>query len=108
MKLNLKDIQSVRSIRKIDERLVSYNIEMAEVTGGSFWKAYTSAQIAGIEEFPPVSNIQNLTSTKELMQYYPPLTFTMSAFGSWQKDWGLHGSAFLVHGLQRLIMILKE
>ena len=32
MKLNLKDIQSVRSIRKIDERLVSYNIEMAEVT----------------------------------------------------------------------------
>ena len=73
MKLNLKDIQSVRSIRKIDERLVSYNIEMAEVTGGSFWKAYTSAQIAGIEEFPPVSNIQNLTSTKELMQYYPPI-----------------------------------
>lgn len=73
MKLNLKNIQSVRSIRKIDERLVSYNIEMAEVTGGSFWKAYTSAQIAGIEEFPPVSNIQNLTSTKELMQYYPPI-----------------------------------
>ena len=72
MKLNLKDIQSVRSIRKIDERLVSYNIEMAEVTE-ALSKAYTSAQIAGIEEFPPVSNIQNLTSTKELMQYYPPI-----------------------------------
>lgn len=28
-------------IRQMDSRLVSYNIEMTEVTGGTFWKAYT-------------------------------------------------------------------
>lgn len=33
-----------------DPRVVSYNIEMTEVTGGTFWKPYTSAQIAGTEE----------------------------------------------------------
>ena len=29
-------------------RFVSYNIEMTEVTGGTFWKAYTPGRIAGI------------------------------------------------------------
>lgn len=38
-------------IRTADSRLVSYNIEMTEVTGGTFWKAYTPDQIAGTEEF---------------------------------------------------------
>lgn len=28
-------------LRDIDPRLMSYHIEMAEVTGGAFWKAYT-------------------------------------------------------------------
>lgn len=28
-------------LRSVDRRLVSYNIEMAEITGGTFWKAYT-------------------------------------------------------------------
>ncbi len=41
----------LKMIRKIDERLVSYNVEMIEVTGGTFWKAYTSGQISGTEEF---------------------------------------------------------
>ncbi len=31
----------LKPTRKTDERLVSYNIEMTEVTGGAFWKAYT-------------------------------------------------------------------
>ena len=35
-----------------DPRLVSYNIEMAEVTGGTFWKPFTPAQIAGADGFP--------------------------------------------------------
>ena len=33
------------------------NIEMAEVTGGTFWKAYTPAQIAGTEEVPPITKL---------------------------------------------------
>lgn len=35
-----------------DPRLVSYNIEMTEVTGGTFWRRYTPAQIAGADEVP--------------------------------------------------------
>ena len=33
-------------IRHMDKRLMSYNIEMTEVTGGTFWKSYTGEQIA--------------------------------------------------------------
>lgn len=42
---------SLIKLRCVDERLMSYNIEMTEITGGTFWKAYTPEQIAGIEEF---------------------------------------------------------
>lgn len=38
---------SLRELHVGNERLVSYNVEMTEVTGGTFWKAYTPAQIAG-------------------------------------------------------------
>ena len=37
----------LKELRKVDPRLVSYNVEMTEVTGGTFWKAYTPEQIAG-------------------------------------------------------------
>ena len=40
---------SLRELHVGNERLVSYNVEMTEVTGGTFWKAYTPAQIAGTE-----------------------------------------------------------
>jgi len=46
----------LRLLRSVDERLVSYNIEMTEVTGGTFWKAYTPGQIAGKEEFKVSGN----------------------------------------------------
>ena len=32
---------SLRELHVGNERLVSYNVEMTEVTGGTFWKAYT-------------------------------------------------------------------
>lgn len=57
-------------IRTIDERLVSYNIEMTELTGGTFWKEYTPGQIAGTEEFPPVQDFRDMGT---LMQHYPPV-----------------------------------
>lgn len=60
-------------LRSVDRRLVSYNIEMAEITGGTFWKAYTPGQIAGTETFPPVTDLRNITAMSELMQYYPPV-----------------------------------
>ena len=62
-----------RLIRHVDERLMSYNIEMTEVTGGTFWKAYTAEQIAGTAEFPAVTAFTDVTAMPELMEYYPPI-----------------------------------
>jgi len=53
--------------------MMSYNIEFAEVTGGTFWKAYTPGQIAGTEEFK-VDVSGGLTAAyKDLMQVYAPI-----------------------------------
>ncbi len=62
-----------RLIRHVDERLMSYNIEMTEVTGGTFWKAYTAEQIAGTAEFPAATAFTDVTAMPELMEYYPPI-----------------------------------
>lgn len=61
------------ALREIDERLVSYNIEMTEVTGGTFWKAYTEAQVDGIEEFPVIEDWRNMGN---LQQWYDPIDTT--------------------------------
>lgn len=52
---------------------MSYNIEMTEVTGGIFWKAYTPEQIAGTEEFKFFGELTDFTVMEGLMQYYPPI-----------------------------------
>ena len=44
--------EGLEPLRSVNPMLVSYNVEMTEVTGGTFWKAYTEAQIDGTEEFP--------------------------------------------------------
>ncbi len=65
---------SLKPIRQIDERLMSYNVEMTEVTGGTFWKAYTPGQIAGTEEFKVGANgLSDFTAMADLMQYFPPI-----------------------------------
>ena len=35
----------LKELRTVNPRLISYNVEMTEVTGGTFWKAYTDAQV---------------------------------------------------------------
>ena len=65
--LKLEDLSPLRTV---DARLVSYNIEMTEVTGGTFWKEYTPSQIAGTEDFPAFTSLEDLAG---LMQYYPPI-----------------------------------
>ena len=64
------DPAKLSPLRQIDERLVSYNVEMTEVTGGTFWKAYTEAQVDGTEEFPLISNWQDMGN---LQQWYDPI-----------------------------------
>lgn len=62
--------KGLERIRTIDKRLVSYNVEMTEVTGGTFWKAYTPEQIAGTEKFPA---LKDFLDTSGMMQMYPPV-----------------------------------
>ena len=66
VKLNLNPTE----LRKIDKRLVSYNVEMTEVTGGTFWTAYTDAQIEGTEEFPMIKDWRDMGN---LQQWYEPI-----------------------------------
>lgn len=59
------------ALREMNERLVSYNVEMTEVTGGTFWKAYTDAQVDGTEEFPMIKDW--LREMGKLQQWYDPI-----------------------------------
>ena len=60
-------------LRDMNERLVSYNVEMTEVTGGTFWKAYTDAQVDGMEPFPVIKDWTNMGN---LQQWYDPIDTT--------------------------------
>lgn len=44
---------ALNELRTMNPRQVSYNVEMTEVTGGTFWRAYTDAQIDGTKHVPP-------------------------------------------------------
>lgn len=63
----------LNELRQIDPRLVSYDVEMTEVTGGTFWSAYTDAQVDGTEEFPVISDWTNMGN---LQQWYDPIDTT--------------------------------
>ena len=65
--------EKLTELRKIDKRLVSYNVEMTEVTGGTFWKAYTEAQVDGTEAFPVIKDWSNMGN---LQQWYDPIDTT--------------------------------
>ena len=66
-------IGSLEALRTVNPRLMSYNVEMTEVTGGTFWKAYTPGQIAGTEKFPPIRGFEEMAG---LMQWYDPIDTT--------------------------------
>ena len=72
-------------IRTVDERLMSYNVEMTEVTGGTFWKAYTPGQIAGTEEFPPIAGMHEMAN---LMQWYDPIESSNPRLRKLAKEFG--------------------
>ncbi len=66
--------KQLKPLREGNPRMLSYNVEFAEVTGGTFWKAYTPEQIAGKEDFyvePTDGGIRAMY--KDLMQVYPPI-----------------------------------
>ena len=63
----------LRPLHTMNPRLVSYNVEMTEVTGGTFWKAYTDAQIDGIEQVPPPDLSKGVAA---MHQWYDPIDTT--------------------------------
>ena len=79
----------LKEIRTVDEKLMSYNVEMTEVTGGTFWKAYTPGQIEGTEEFKLTANgLSDFTAMADLMQYYPPINLYDEKLRKLAKDLG--------------------
>ena len=76
---------ALTALREIDERLMSYNVEMTEVTGGTFWKAYTPGQIAGTEMFPPIRSVEEMAN---LMQWYDPIDTTNPRLIKLAKEFG--------------------
>ena len=63
----------LEKLREMNERLISYNVEMTEVTGGTFWKAYTDAQIDGTEQVPPPDFTKGVAA---MHQWYDPIDTT--------------------------------
>ena len=64
---------AAKELRKMNPALISYNVEFTEVTGGTFWKAYTPEQIAGTEEVPPPDFSKGLGA---MHQWYDPIDTT--------------------------------
>lgn len=85
VKLNPAELTA---LHEMDERLMSYNVEMTEVTGGTFWKAYTPGQIAGTEEFPVITSLENATAMMDLMQWYDPIDTTNPRLIKLAKEFG--------------------
>ncbi len=77
------------AIRTVDSRLVSYNIEMTEITGGTFWKEYTPEQIAGTQPFPKIDGLtEDFTAIAGLMQHYPSVNLNNETLRTYAKALG--------------------
>ena len=85
MSNNLKLGLQLEVIREVNPRLMSYNVEMTEVTGGTFWKAYTPGQVAGTEAFPPIRSMADMGG---IMQVYPPIDLYNQKLRDLAKEFG--------------------
>ena len=80
---------TLKALHEVNPMLVSYNVEFAEVTGGTFWKAYTPEQIASTEPFYVEPTSEGITAMyKDLMQVYPPIDLYNEKVRKLAKDLG--------------------
>ena len=77
-------VENLKSLRTIDAKLLSYNVEMTEVTGGTFWKEYTKGQLEGTEGFPLIG----ITKKDEMVQVYPPVDLYNTRIRKLAKELG--------------------
>ena len=83
----LKD-SPLQVIRTVNDKLMSYNVEFTEVTGGTFWKAYTPEQIAGTEKFNVGGATDIAAAMASLMQVYPPIDLYNEKLRKLAKEFG--------------------
>lgn len=63
----------LQPVRQRDPMMFGYNIEMAEITGGTFWKPYTPEQVAGTESFPELDPKADLMAlVANMMAFFAP------------------------------------
>ena len=80
---------SLKALREINPMMMSYNVEFAEVTGGTFWKAYTPEQIAGTEDFYVEPTSEGIAAMyKDLMQVYAPINLYDEKLRTLAKELG--------------------
>ncbi len=75
-------------IRTVNDKLMSYNVEFTEVTGGTFWKAYTPEQVAGTEKFSLGNATNMMEPMANLMQVYPPINLYDEKLRSLASEFG--------------------
>lgn len=84
----VKLLPELSVIRTVNDKLMSYNVEFTEVTGGTFWKAYTPEQIAGTEKFS-VGGAGNIAEAMaSLMQVYSPIDLYNEKLRKLAKEFG--------------------
>jgi len=64
---------ALKELRTINPAMISYNVEMTEVTGGTFWKAYTDAPVDGLESVPAPDFSKGMAA---MHQWYDPIDTT--------------------------------
>jgi hypothetical protein len=72
-KVKLPAPSSLPKIATVDRRFQSYNIEMAEVTGGRFWKPYSPGSGTGAK---PNEKGVGISLSGDTFQYRPPIDLT--------------------------------
>lgn len=83
------DLGTLKPLREVNPMMMSYNVEFAEVTGGTFWKAYTPEQIAGTEEFYVEPTAEGIAAMyKDLMQVYKPIDLYNEKLRKLAKEFG--------------------
>lgn len=85
------DTGKLVKLRENDLYIQSYNIEMTELTGGTFWTPYTPEQVSGEEEYPVFSDMgdQELEEAMKSIEclhpainlYHPRIRTLAKAFG---------------------------
>ena len=70
------DPAKIPRIGKVDQRFASYNVEMAEVTGGDFWKPYHGKSSTARAAQPGQSASTPAGMNPNMYKYRPPIDLT--------------------------------